>query len=85
MFISIILWFIFGVAAGIGATMLLYRGDSKQIVPLVTLGIVGGLIGGSFGQIMASTQTDFNMLTPLVSLFGAALLIGLYKNISPST
>jgi uncharacterized membrane protein YeaQ/YmgE (transglycosylase-associated protein family) len=85
MFLSIILWFIFGLMTGLGAVSFLYKGDKRQVVPLITLGIVGGLIGGSFGQIITSTQADFRLLTPVISLMGAVLLIGLYKNISPQS
>lgn len=85
MFISIILWFVFGMVAGIGATTLLYKGDNKQVVPLIILGTVGALVGGSFGQIMARSQAEFNPLSPIISLIGAIALISLYKNISPQS
>ncbi len=83
MFLSITLWLIFGLIAGLVAVTFIYNGDRRQLFPLITLGVVGGLIGGSFGQIITNTQADFRLLTPVVSLIGAVLLIGLYKNISP--
>lgn len=83
MFLSIVVWLAFGLLTGFSAMSLVYKGDSKQLVPLIILGVVGALVGGLFGQIMADGKSHFNSITPIVSFLGAVVLISFYKNISP--
>lgn len=83
MFIDVILWFIFGVLVGLFATLKLYKGDSRQLITLLLLGIIGALVGGVFGQMLSSGHANFNVLPVLISITGAIILIGFYKNISP--
>lgn len=81
MLLAILLWFALGVFSGLTFAYIFYK-NSNQIVPLLILGIIGALIGGSFGQIMTAKE-NFNPATALVSIIGALVLITLYRNISP--
>ena len=83
MVLSIIMWSTFGVVVGFSAMTLIYKGDSKKLVPLITLGVTCALIGGLFGQIVADGKSHFNSITPIISFLGAVILISFYKNISP--
>lgn len=83
MILGVTLWFLFGMVAGLAAALLFYRQDSKKLAPLIVLGIVGSLVGGSFGQIVEGSNTNFSLIAVVVSITGSLLLIGLYRNISP--
>ena len=84
MILSVVLWFLFGLIIGIGVSIIAYK-NSKDIGSLVTLGIIGALVGGSFGQILSSAQSGFNFIALIIAVLGAMILIGLYKNISPQS
>lgn len=81
MMVGIVLWFLLGIVTGILLAFILYKGG-RQVMPLTVLGVVGALIGGSFGQIL-SAQSRFNVATVFISILGALILIAFYKNISP--
>lgn len=82
MIVSVGLWFLFGIAIGLAVAVIAYK-NSKDLGSLITLGIIGSLVGGSFGQIISSTQQGFNFIALIIAVLGALTLISLYKNISP--
>jgi uncharacterized membrane protein YeaQ/YmgE (transglycosylase-associated protein family) len=84
MILSVTLWFLFGVAIGLLVAFIAYK-NSKDIGSLVLLGIIGALVGGSFGQILNNSQPGFNFVALIIATLGAIVLIGWYKNISPQS
>lgn len=81
--LNIFVWVLFGSMTGFLASRFIRRGE-VQTAPLMVLGVIGAVVGGALGMIIgAQANPSPNLISIIVSLFGAVALVGIYKNISP--
>lgn len=80
---SLIIWIIFGGLVGWIALIVVGSDRHQGMVDSVAVGVVGGLIGGFFGQLTGIGETTgFRPGSVLISLLGAVVLLGVVRMFS---
>lgn len=76
MLINILLWLVFGGAAGWIASIIVGK-DSRMGIPAnVAIGVVGALIGGYLANLIGlGGVSGFNLWSLLIAVLGASLLL----------
>ena len=75
---SLLVWIVFGLIAGIVATMIM-PARTNWVIDIV-LGIVGASIGGYlFNAFGASGVTGFNLYSIMVAIVGAVVLLAIVR------
>jgi uncharacterized membrane protein YeaQ/YmgE (transglycosylase-associated protein family) len=82
---NVLVWIVFGALAGWIASMISRTDDQNDGIQIkdILIGVTGALVGGLIVQTMAGNAGGLNVAGLLVAVFGAAVLIGLYKTITP--
>jgi uncharacterized membrane protein YeaQ/YmgE (transglycosylase-associated protein family) len=82
---NVLVWIVFGALAGWIASMISRTDEQNDVIQLkdILMGIIGALVGGLIVQTVADSAGGLNVAGLLVAVFGAAILIGLYKTITP--
>ena len=77
--LNIILWLLFGAAAGWLASKLM---DSNTgMLTNILLGRIGSLVGGGIARLIGIYTRDFSLGALLIAILGACLLIFVYRKI----
>lgn len=77
---NILVWIIFGAIAGWLASKIMGTDDQQGAIANVVVGVLGAVIGGFIMQELGGSGiTGFNLISFLVAIFGAVLLLGIYK------
>ncbi|MEX0809196.1 MAG: GlsB/YeaQ/YmgE family stress response membrane protein [Dongiaceae bacterium] len=80
---SILVWLLLGLIAGILAKFVMPGRDAGGIIVTVALGVVGAIIGGYIGtRFGIGSVTGINFESILVATGGAILLLILYRLVS---
>lgn len=83
---GILAWIIFGLIAGALAKVLMPGKDPGGIVVTILIGIVGAVVGGFIGsQLGFGSVSGFDFRSFLVAVFGAMLLLVLYRVLARRT
>jgi len=85
---GIIAWIVLGLAAGLGANLLVPSKRSQGLIITCVIGIVGALLGGWVATRLFhihSLQGFFNLSTWLTAIAGAAVLLLAYRLVSGRT
>ena len=80
---SIILWIIFGGAAGWLASIITKRNDQMGCLTNIVVGILGAIIGGWVGSLFGFSASSFSLGGFLMAVLGAVVLlaiIGWFQN-----
>ncbi len=77
---GIILWIIFGAAAGWIASMIMHTDAEQGTMLNIIVGVVGAVVGGYLFQTFgAAGVTGFNLYSLVVAIIGAMVLLGVVK------
>ena len=77
---NIVAWIIFGALAGWIASMIVRTNDEQGGFMNIVVGIAGAIIGGFIMNALGGPNVSgFNLTSLLVAIFGAVVLLGLYK------
>lgn len=85
---NVLVWILFGALAGWIASMISRKEAETGGIEAndIFLGVLGALLGGLIVQGLAGTVADgLNVASLLVAVFGAALIIGIFKTITPQS
>ncbi len=76
MFVSIVLWILFGALTGWIASMIMGTNAQQGPVANIIVGIIGAFIGGALGRMLGgSGVTGFNLGSLLLAILGSIILI----------
>jgi uncharacterized membrane protein YeaQ/YmgE (transglycosylase-associated protein family) len=80
---TILTWILLGLVAGWVASLLMGSGGYGLLGDLV-IGIVGAVVGGWLGSMLLGIDvTGFNFTSIALSVVGAAIVIVLFRAVSP--
>ncbi|MFZ1249124.1 MAG: GlsB/YeaQ/YmgE family stress response membrane protein [Candidatus Saccharimonadales bacterium] len=80
---SIIVWIIFGALAGWIASLIAGTDARQGAVANIVVGIVGAFAGGYLMQLFGKSGVNgFNLYSLLVAIFGAVVLLWVYKMVT---
>lgn len=75
---SILAWLVLGLISGFIASKLV-TGSGKGVLVDMILGVVGAFVGGAAFHLLGQVGvTGFNLWSVLVSVVGAALVLGIF-------
>ena len=77
--LNIILWILFGAAAGWAAGKIM--NSSPGWVMNIILGIVGSVVGGFLASLVGISTTGFSIGALIIAIAGACLLIWLVRKL----
>ena len=81
--VGILAWIILGLIAGWLASMLMGSGGYGLVGDIV-VGILGAVVGGWLGSTLLGVDvTGLNITSVVVAVVGAAILIALYRALTP--
>lgn len=81
---GLVLWIIFGAAAGWIASVIMRTDKSQGIMADIVLGILGAIVGGFiFGMFGQVGVTGYNVYSLLVAIVGALVLISAGRMLRP--
>ena len=77
---NIILWLIFGAAAGWVASLIMNTDNEQGPILNIVVGIVGAMIGGFIAQAtIGKDVTGFNLSSFIIAVIGAVVLLFFVK------
>ena len=77
---NIILWLIFGAAAGWVASLIMNTDNKQGAILNIVVGIVGAMIGGFIAQAtIGKDVTGFNLSSFIIAVIGAVVLLFFVK------
>lgn len=79
---DIIVWLVVGAIAGALARVLVPGRDPMGWLGTLALGLVGSLIGGFLGHLVASGDDDFSPAGLIGSIVGAIIALLVYRAVS---
>lgn len=80
---GIIAWIILGALAGWIASIIMRTDAEQGALANIVVGIVGALLGGFIlGMLGGQSVTGLNLYSLLVAVFGAVVLLFLYRMVS---
>jgi uncharacterized membrane protein YeaQ/YmgE (transglycosylase-associated protein family) len=80
---SLIAWLIFGGLAGWIASMIAGTNRQQGIFMNIIVGIIGAFLGGLVMSFIGkSGVTGFNLYSALVAIFGAVILLFIYRSMA---
>lgn len=82
---GVMLWIVFGVAAGLTARWIMPGPDPIGLIGTVAVGIGGALLGGLLGTLGGGSATEFDLRTALLALIGALVVLFCHRAYSLRT
>jgi len=79
MILNIILWILFGAAAGWIASMIMGTNAQQGAIGNIVVGIIGAIIGGWVIGIFGASVSGFNLRSLLVAILGAIILLSIIR------
>ncbi len=77
---NLIVWLVFGALVGWVASMLMSTNDGQGVIGNIIVGVLGAFLGGYIMQYLGKTGVDgFNVKSFIVSVFGAVILLALFR------
>ncbi len=83
---NVLAWVTFGIIIGFIATIRDSKSTRAEKVDIVTVGIIGAIVGGFLGNILFGvTIKEFNISAFIVAIMGTIALLYISKSITTNT